>query len=380
MRPASGVRTMQTVGPSSTCTLFERASPANASPRSADQLGVPGGADRRPARQRERSPAADSCRRGPPRGRRRPSGRAARPARPAAGTRDWRPRSASTFHRVSSLRAGFRPLQSQRLPTTCRRRDGVRLFVPGVPPTRARGHTTRRGVAGSITSSISKYSATCSALPCSYARSTIASNAASRSASSAMASSSRRKPKPHRTLEPHATQLTGRPRHREDRPMEDSAGHGLRAQPVALAQDHAAERHRQRGPDDEHAADVAHQRRLLRLRSDHEARRVAQRNDGQAERLARAAGTAPPCPRGGVDRAGQMHGVVGDDTDRPALDAGQRRHHPRGEVGPTPAPSLRPPAIRALGARHRHGAGRAARRRAAVSGRRRSSPSTSPWK
>ena len=36
----------------------------------------------------------------------------------------------------------------------------------------------------------------------------------------------------------------------------------------------------------------------------------------------------------GVDGAGQVHRVVGDDADRPALHPGQRRHHARGERRP----------------------------------------------
>ena len=69
-------------------------------------------------------------------------------------------------------------------------------------------------------------------------------------------------------------------------PAEGPAGHGLGPEPVPLAQDDAGEGHRERRADDEHAAHVAHQRRLLRLGPHHEAGRVAQRQHRQPERLA----------------------------------------------------------------------------------------------
>ena len=109
--------------------------------------------------------------------------------------------------------------------------------------------------------------------------------------------------------------------------MERAARHGLRPEPVALAEHDAGERHRQRRPDDEHAADVAHERRLLRLGPHHEAGRVAQRQHRQPERLAQLQEAGRLVRAVGVDRPRQVHRVVGDDPDRPSLHPGQRGHH-----------------------------------------------------
>ena len=47
---------------------------------------------------------------------------------------------------------------------------------------------------------------------------------------------------PHRAFEVHAAELARRPRDAEQRRLERTAGHRLRAEPVALAQDDRAER------------------------------------------------------------------------------------------------------------------------------------------
>ncbi len=56
---------------------------------------------------------------------------------------------------------------------------------------------------------------------------------------------------PHRALDVHAAELAGRPRHTELRCLEGTAGHGLRAQAVRLAEDDGAERDGHVGAGDE---------------------------------------------------------------------------------------------------------------------------------
>ena len=155
----------------------------------------------------------------------------------------------------------------------------------------------------------------------------MAAKAASRSSGSAMASSSRRKPRrtaPSSPIPPsspvgHATVKIGR--------WNPPPGHGLGAEAVALAQHHTCEWHRQRCAHDEHPAHVAHQRGLLGLGPDHEPRRVAQGQDGQTERLAQLHEAGRLVGVGGVDGAGQVLWVVGQEADRPPLQAGQSGDH-----------------------------------------------------
>src|SRR5215472_2430846 len=71
----------------------------------------------------------------------------------------------------------------------------------------------------------------------------------------------------HRALEAHPAELSGRPRHREERGVKAAARHRLRPESVGLAQDDGEERHRQVGADDIETAAVTHERGLLRLRS-----------------------------------------------------------------------------------------------------------------
>ena len=139
---------------------------------------------------------------------------------------------------------------------------------------------------------------------------------ASRSSSSSMASSSRRNPRrtaPSRPMPPtspvgHATVKSGA--------LKRAARHRLRPEPVALADDDREERHGQVRAGDEHAAHVAHQRGLLGLRPDHEARRVAQQQDRQVERVAQLHEARRLVGGVGVDRAAEVRRVVGDDADR----------------------------------------------------------------
>ena len=116
--------------------------------------------------------------------------------------------------------------------------------------------------------------------------------------------------------------------------MKTAGGHALRTQPVALAQHHGEHRHGDTRSDHEHPAHMAHDAGLLGLRADHEARGVAQRDDRQIEGI-----TQLPEPGGlvagrRVDRAAQVHRVVGDQAHRPALDANQCSQDADPEVRP----------------------------------------------
>src|SRR5439155_21178638 len=90
----------------------------------------------------------------------------------------------------------------------------------------------------------------------------------------------------HRPLEPHAAELARRPGDGEQRRLEAAARHRLRAEAIALAEDDGEERHGQIRADDEQAAHVANQRRLLDLGPDHHPRRVAEEEERQVEGVA----------------------------------------------------------------------------------------------
>ena len=64
---------------------------------------------------------------------------------------------------------------------------------------------------------------------------------------------------------------------------------------------------------------------LLDLRPHHDAGRVAQRQDRHVEGVAELHEARGLVGAVAVDRAAQMLGIVGDDADRPALDADQAR-------------------------------------------------------
>ena len=128
---------------------------------------------------------------------------------------------------------------------------------------------------------------------------------------------------PHGAFEAHAAELAGRPGDGEALRVEAAAGHGLRAEPVALAQDDGEIGNVEVRRGHEHAADMAHQRGLLRLRPDHEARRVAERDDRKIEGVAELHEARRLVGGVGIDRAAEMLRVVGDEAERPALDADQ---------------------------------------------------------
>ena len=129
----------------------------------------------------------------------------------------------------------------------------------------------------------------------------------------------------HRALEAHATELAGRPGDREEGSVEAAPGHRLGAEAIALAEHHAGERNGERCADDEHAADVAHERGLLGLGAHHEPRRVAEGQQRQPEGLAELHEAGGLVGVVGIDGAGQVLGVVGQDSDRTALDARRAR-------------------------------------------------------
>ena len=62
--------------------------------------------------------------------------------------------------------------------------------------------------------------------------------------------------------------------------------------------------------------------------------RVAQEQDRQVERVAELHEARRLVGAVAVDRAGEMRRVVGDDAERPALDARERGHHAGAEAAP----------------------------------------------
>ena len=137
---------------------------------------------------------------------------------------------------------------------------------------RPRGSQARVS-AGSMTSSISRWLAMFSAWPLATASATRRSNSASRSP--------RRgglqflaEAQPHRAFDAHRPELAAGPGGSRHRRVEVAGRQRHRAQAVAATQHHAEHRHAQRGGGDEQPPGVAHHRRLLALRPDHEARRV----------------------------------------------------------------------------------------------------------
>src|SRR6202453_5286012 len=283
VRPASGVRTMHTVGPSSTCTFLDRASAASRSPSwrtrwgfHAEPMAAPQGTDtdRRPIRLSPRTPdgPSDTLSAGMPR--RSTAGRyhMLAPAvsevfssRVMAPTRRSISLSISVWAGVSmsiSISKVISPGVDEGSTTTggpgrslCpsgrpRRVEGVHEAPPGhgrvddFVDLEVLGHVDRLPVlvgagnhgvegGGPLTGVVDEVEFPPEA-------------------------------EAHRPLEAHAAELAGPPSHGEQWPAEAAAGHGLRAQPVRLAQDHAGEGHGQRGSDHEHPADMAYQRCLFR--------------------------------------------------------------------------------------------------------------------
>jgi len=115
--------------------------------------------------------------------------------------------------------------------------------------------------------------------------------------------------------------------------VEAARRHRLRAEPVALAQDHGDIGHAHAGTDHEHAAHVADEGRSLGIRSNHETGRVAQGNDRQVEGIAELQEARRLVGRVRVDGAAEVHRVVGQHPDRPTVEAGEGGHHAGGEAG-----------------------------------------------
>ena len=252
VRPASGVRTMHTVGPSSTCTFFERASAASTSPSCADEVGVPRRPDGRAAGDRQGAPADQAV---------------AADARGAVGHLERGDAQALDGREVPHVGAG-----------------GQRgLLVEGHGADEAIDLVLRSSmcVACPVGPPVVHHVSTkgrrrpCSVAPCPGS----AGAAASRACTKRRRVSSRvdhvvdlevlrhvhglpvlvgprhhgveggrplvgvidevelpPEAQPHRALEAHAAELARRPGHGEQRPAEAAAGHGLRAQPVGLPQ------------------------------------------------------------------------------------------------------------------------------------------------
>jgi len=102
--------------------------------------------------------------------------------------------------------------------------------------------------------------------------------------------------------------------------VQASADHGLRAEAVAAAEDHRHERHAEPCPGHQQPGGVTNQSRRLGLPADHVPRSVDERDDRQPEGVAQLKEAG--CLVGGLagERSGAVTGVVGDHTDRPALD------------------------------------------------------------
>ena len=121
-------------------------------------------------------------------------------------------------------------------------------------------------------------------------------------------------------FESHPTQLPGGPGHGEDGLAEAPSSHGLCPQPVTLAQDHGTKGYGEVGSGYEHPAHVANQCGLLGLGPDHESRRIAQEEQRQVEPLAELHEACSLVGAVGIDGPGEMEGIVGEDSDRAALD------------------------------------------------------------
>jgi len=105
--------------------------------------------------------------------------------------------------------------------------------------------------------------------------------------------------------------------------VEAARGHRHRAEPIALAQHDGEEGHAQRGADHEEPARVPHLGACLDVGSDHESRRVDQRDDRQAVRVAQLQEARELVGRLDVDRTGKVRRVVRHQTDRlPSMRAG----------------------------------------------------------
>ena len=79
---------------------------------------------------------------------------------------------------------------------------------------------------------------------------------------------------------------------------------------------------------------MAHRGLFFRLRADHEARGVAERDDRDVEGVAQLHEARGLVASRGPDGAAEMARVVGDQAERPALDAQQRGDQAGSELAP----------------------------------------------
>ena len=107
---------------------------------------------------------------------------------------------------------------------------------------------------------------------------------------------------------------------------------GLRAQPVALAQDDRAGRDIQVGAGDEHPREVADGRGSLGGGADHEARGVAEEQQRQLECVAQLHEAACLVGAVGVDRAAEMGWVAGHHAEGMSVVARERRDDAEAEA------------------------------------------------
>ena len=85
--------------------------------------------------------------------------------------------------------------------------------------------------------------------------------------------------------------------------------------------------------DHEHPAGMAHLGLGLHLRPDHEAGRVAERDDGQAMGIAQLHEARGLVGGIGIDGPAEVARIVADKTERPAADAHERGDHAAAEAG-----------------------------------------------
>ena len=125
-------------------------------------------------------------------------------------------------------------------------------------------------------------------------------------------------------FETHAAELARGPGHREQGRLEAAAGHGLSTEPVPLAGDDGHQRNVDVRAHHEHAGRMADEGRLLALRPHHDARAIAQAQDGDVEGVAQLHEAGALVRALGVDGAGQMSGIVGNHAERHPLHANER--------------------------------------------------------
>jgi len=131
----------------------------------------------------------------------------------------------------------------------------------------------------------------------------------------------------HSSLETHPTEFPGGPGDRHERSAETPTRHCLRSESIALAQHHGHERDSEGRAGEEQAARVTNQGSGLRVGSDHDPRRVAEKQHRNPERLAQLQKARRFVGTVARDRSGEMHRIVGDDPHRVPFNARKRGHH-----------------------------------------------------